>query len=142
MLEDRGLPEPGFDYGGTAELGGLKDTCGRQLITIRYGAGYEGSRTSFNLSNIWMVVSQSTHASVILTPYLSPDGPDGEKWVSVKERSGEKVNPTIFGNVLSASVNVGFDHDTSYGAVASNQLFADGIDDFWLIVMVLERVSV
>ena len=50
--------------------------------------------------------------------------------------------PTIFGNILSAGVNVGFDHDPSDGAIASNQLFADGVNDLRLIVVVLERVPV
>lgn len=54
----------------------------------------------------------------------------------------EKENPTIFGNILPASVNVGLDHDASDRAVASNQLLADGIDDLRLIVVVLERVPV
>lgn len=62
--------------------------------------------------------------------------------ISVQEWSGEKFNPTIFGNILPASVNVGFNHDTSDGTIANNQLLADGIDDLWLIVVVLERVSV
>jgi len=48
----------------------------------------------------------------------------------------------IFGNILPASVDVGFNHDTGDGTVAGNQLLADGVDDLWLIVVVLERVSV
>lgn len=54
----------------------------------------------------------------------------------------EKGNPTILGNVLPASVNVGFNHDASDGAIASDQLLADGVDDLWLIVVVLKRVPV
>jgi len=100
MREDRGLPEPGFDDGGTAELGGF--------------------------------IQPVQH----LDGGLPVDACVGDTDTILESRRA------IFGNVLSASVNVGFDHDTSYGAVASNQLFADGIDDFWLIVMVLERVSV
>lgn len=52
------------------------------------------------------------------------------------------MNPTIFRNVLPTGVDIGFDHNTSDGAVASNQLLADGIDDLWLVVVVLEGVSV
>jgi hypothetical protein len=48
---------------------------------------------------------------------------------------------TIFRNILPASVNVGLDHYTSDGAVPSNQLLADGVDDLWLIEVVLEGVS-
>jgi len=76
----------------------------------------------------------------MLTPYLSPEGPN-EKCVS-KERSEWKANHTIFGNILLASINIGLDHHASDGTVASNQLVADGVDDFWLIEMVLEGVSV
>lgn len=88
MGEDRGLPEPSLDNGGTAELGGLKSGSERRLGTILCCVEYGESRTSFNLSNIWTVVSQSTHASVILIPYLSPEGPDTEKLISIKEESG------------------------------------------------------
>lgn len=54
----------------------------------------------------------------------------------------EQVNPTILGNILPASVDVGFNHDASDGAVASNQLLADGVDNLWLIVVVLEGVPI
>ena len=38
MREDRGLPEPSVNDGGTAELGGLKSTRERQLgIPLRWG---------------------------------------------------------------------------------------------------------
>lgn len=42
-----------------------------------------------------------------------------------KKRSCERANPTIFGNILPASVNVGFDHDSGDRAVTRNQLLAD-----------------
>jgi len=48
----------------------------------------------------------------------------------------------IFGNVLPASVDVGFDHDTGDRAVTSNKLLTDGVEDLRLVVVVLERVSV
>jgi len=48
----------------------------------------------------------------------------------------------VFRNILPASVDVGFNHDTSNGTVAGNQLLADGINNLWLVVVVLERVSV
>jgi len=48
----------------------------------------------------------------------------------------------IFGNVLPAGVNVGFDHDTGDRAVTSNELLADGVNNLWLVVVILERVSV
>lgn len=78
----------------------------------------------------------------MLTPYLSPDGPNEEKRISIKERNRRWVTRTIFGNVLPAAVDVGLDHHTSDGTVASDQLLADGVDDLWLIEVVLERVSV
>jgi len=55
--------------------------------------------------------------------------------------SGE-VNRTIFRNILFATVDVGLDHHTSDGAVASDQLLADGVDDLRLVEVVLERVSI
>lgn len=73
MSEDRGLPETGLNDGGTAELGSLEITHKRQLGMFH--KGYVKLLTSFNLSSIWTVVSQSTQASVMLTPYLSPEGP-------------------------------------------------------------------
>ena len=88
MREDKGLPEPSLDDCSTAELSGLKSTCGRRLEISVMVRSVGITRTSFNLSNIWTVVSQSTHASVMLTPYLSPEGPDAEKWVRMKEGSG------------------------------------------------------
>jgi hypothetical protein len=48
----------------------------------------------------------------------------------------------IFRNILPASVDVGFNHDASNGAVAGNQLLANRIDNLWLVVVVLKRVSV
>ena len=63
--------------------------------------------------------------------------------MSVKKRNrGEKDNPTIFRNILPTSVDVRLDHDTSDRAVASNQLFADGVYDLRLIVVVLKGVTV
>lgn len=53
-----------------------------------------------------------------------------------------KSRGAIFRNVLPTGVDIGFDHNASDGAVASNQLLADGIDDLWLVVVVLEGVSV
>jgi len=83
MHKDGGLPEAGLDDGGTAEFSGLKST--RAVISnIQQCEGHAKSLTSFSLSNIWTVVSQSTQASVMLTPYLSPEGPN-EKCVNIKE---------------------------------------------------------
>jgi hypothetical protein len=53
-----------------------------------------------------------------------------------------KVNRTVLRNILPATVDVGFDHYTSDGAVASDQLLADGVDDLRLVEMILEGVSV
>ena len=54
-----------------------------------------------------------------------------------------KVNrSTVFRNILPATVDVGFDHYTSDGAVTSDQLLADGVDDLRLVEMILEGVSV
>ena len=53
-----------------------------------------------------------------------------------------KANRTIFRNILPAAVNVGFDHHTSDGAITGDQLFTDGVDNLWLVEVVLERVSV
>jgi len=49
---------------------------------------------------------------------------------------------TIFRNVLPATVDIGLYHYTCDGAVASNQLLADGVYDLGLVEVVLERVSV
>lgn len=86
MREDRRFPEASIDDGSTAELSGLESTQERRLVISR-STDYGVSLTSFNLSNIWTVVSQSTQASVILTPYLSPEGPDAEKRISVKQKT-------------------------------------------------------
>lgn len=77
----------------------------------------------------------------MLTPYLSPEGPDGRSASASIMESGE-VNRTIFRNVLLAAVDVGFDHHTGDSAVAGDQLLADRVDDLRLVEVVLERVSV
>jgi hypothetical protein len=89
-----------------------------------------------------MVVSQSTQASVILTPYLSPEGPDMEKYIRNRRTEYGKAKRTIFRNVLPAGVDVGFDHDTGDRAVTGNQLLANRVYDLWLVVVVLKRISV
>ena len=141
MSEGGGLPEASLNDSCAAKFSGLKSI----RTAIRNAAkGMESSElTSFNLSNIWTVVSQSTQASVMLTPYLSPEGPmwRSPSASSVKERARE-ANRTIFRNVLPATVDIGLDHHTCDGAVASNQLFADGVDDLGLVEVVLERVSI
>jgi len=48
----------------------------------------------------------------------------------------------ILRNILSAGIDVGLNHDTSDRTVTSNQLFANRVDDLWLVVVVLERISV
>lgn len=48
----------------------------------------------------------------------------------------------IFGDVLPAGINVGFNHNTGDGAVASDQLLADGVNNLWLVVVVFEGVPV
>ena len=53
-----------------------------------------------------------------------------------------KVNRTIFRDVLSPGVDVRLDHDTSDSAVTGDQLFADGVNNLWLVVVVLHRVSI
>ena len=78
----------------------------------------------------------------MLTPYLSPEGPDGEERISVKRRRDGEANRTVFGNILPTAVDVGLDHHTSDGAVAGDQLLADRVDNLWLIEMVLEGISV
>jgi len=78
----------------------------------------------------------------MLTPYLSPEGPGTEERISIKTMESGEINPTVFRNILPAAVDVGLDHDTSDGAVASDQLLADRVDDLRLVEVVLERVSV
>ena len=78
----------------------------------------------------------------MLTPYLSPEGPSIEKYIKIRGRRQRKTKRTIFRNILPASVDIGLNHDTGDSTVTSNQLLADGVDDFWLVVVVLERISV
>ena len=53
-----------------------------------------------------------------------------------------EANRTIFRNILPAAVDVGFDHHTSNGTITGDQLFTDGVDNLWVVEVVLERVSV
>lgn len=43
---------------------------------------------------------------------------------------------------MPSGVDVGLDHDTGNAPVTSNQLLANRVDNFGLIVVVLERISV
>lgn len=65
-----------------------------------------------------------------------------EKWINIRERCLGKVDRTIFRNVLPTGVDVRLDHDTSDSAVPGDQLFADGVNNLWLVEMVLQGVTV
>jgi len=47
----------------------------------------------------------------------------------------------IFRDVLSTGVDVRLDHDTSNSAVTGDQLFTDRVNNLWLVIVVLHRVS-
>lgn len=124
MSKDRRLPEASLDDGSTAELGGLEKT-GTAIRDTQSDKGTGYQLTSFNLSSICTVISQSTQASVMLTPYLSPDGPNAEKCISITKVTTAQDNRTILRNILPATVDIGLDHYTSDRTVASNHLLAD-----------------
>lgn len=84
-MEGGGFAKTGGDDSVTALSHSLHEQSISSLHSERKRAG-EGEKdttreeqphTSFNRSNIPTVVSQSTHASVIDTPYLRPCGPSG-----------------------------------------------------------------
>ena len=52
------------------------------------------------------------------------------------------MHRTFLRNILPTSVDVGLDHDTGDGAVPSNQLLADIINNLWLVVVVLHGIAV
>lgn len=49
---------------------------------------------------------------------------------------------TLCRNILATSVDVGFDHDTCNVSVPCNELLADVINNFWLVIVVLLGVSI
>lgn len=65
-----------------------------------------------------------------------------ERWINIREWGLGKVDCTIFRNILPTGIDVRLDHDTSDGAVPGDQLLADGVNNLWLVEVVLQGVSV
>lgn len=77
-------------------------------------------------SSILTVVSQFTQPSVILTPYLSAEGPkENDENPANGETSAVAFELTLLWDILFSLVDIALYHDTSDGLIARSELLAD-----------------